>query len=364
VTKRIDKVILHVGSMPTKVHFSYGSPAAFDFIIVRVVAGGEEGLGECITKCDDNVLDLARRLAGEDPHRLDGLLDDGRGTDGPVSHAATSVREMFSMALHDLVARLHQLPMHLLLGGARRKCIPLMPCIFPEDAADAERKAREFVAQGFRSLKVKIFGEIAGDDAIVRAVRRALPKGFIQADANRGYKSIPEAQQALSVFREIGLSAIEDPLNGSLEEYARLCGEFAAPRIILDAPSRGWDAIHTACVLGAAHAINLHPNCQGAFSEILGRAAVARAAGIQVMVGGTGYTGIGSHAYAHVASVVGLDFPYGELCGAVDHGMPASAAQPLPVEQGNLVLAETGGHGGRLNLSAIEPYVSETIEAG
>jgi len=289
---------------------------------------------------------------GKDAWSLDALLPDGPRD---YTFGDVGTLEMFSMALYDLVGRAAGLPLHVLLGGARRRRVPLMPCIFAQDAEEAARIAERFLDQGFRALKVKLFGEAERDDAIVRAVRRVMPEGFLQGDANLGYKGLPAGREAMRRLADAGLTVAEDPFEGSLADYAAITREFERPRHMLDAPSRGWDGIHTCCARRAAHIINLHPNCQGPFSEILGRAAVARAAGLSVMIGGTGYPGVGSFAHAHLAAVVGLEFPYGDVCGARDHGFPESAAEDiLPVEEGDFVVPDTPGHGGRIGLRVVE----------
>ena len=351
---RIDRIVLDHCRVPARMHFSYGSKTTQDFGVVQVFAGGHVGFGECMGAPGDHVARLASAMMGRDARLLDGLVDDaGRGWDFALNHA----REMLSMALHDLVARACGVPLHMLLGGARRRRIPLMPCVFPEDAEDAKRIAGGFLDQGFKQLKVKIFGELDGDCAIIRAIREVMPEGCLQADANLGYKGMKAGRRAMERLAEAGLTIAEDPFKGTFREYAAVTGEMRAPRHMLDAPTRGWDGIQQTCAHRAAHIINLHPNCQGTFSEIIARAGAATAAGIPVFVGGTGYLGIGTWAYAHVASVIGLDFAYGDICGVRDHGMPESSARKmLPVAGGEFHLDDRPGHGGELDLEVIDKY--------
>jgi L-alanine-DL-glutamate epimerase-like enolase superfamily enzyme len=359
----IRRVVLHIGRMPVDVRFSYGSPSHFAFIIARVFADEHEGVGECIGAPHERLPELARCLVGADARRLDALLGEGPARRRPTSEfRVNTMRELFSMALHDLVARADGVPLHTLLGGAKRARIPVMPCIFPRDATHARDVAARFVAQGYRALKVKLHGDRDFDIAVVRRVRLALPEGLLVADANRAYE-FQAVRSLLDVLAATGLDVIEDPASGRTSEYAALCREVTRPRIMLDAITRGSDGLGKVCAKRAAHLINLHPSWQGTLSEVLARAEVAADAGIPVVVGGTGFTGIGAYAYAHVASVVGLEFPLGEVGGAIDHGMPASsAARPLPIGDGYLTLPDGPGHGGKLDLAAIEPYLTETLE--
>ena len=357
---RIDRIIMSKCRTPARMRFSYGVASTQTFSVCRVLADGIEGHGECQGGLIDEAEPVARALVGRDAHGLDGLLPAGARENVP---GRSGMLEMFSMALCDLVGKAHGLPMHVLLGGARRRRVPLMPCVFSDGADEAARIAQGFLDQGFKALKVKLFGDIEGDCAIVCAIREIMPDGFLQGDANLGYKGIDAGREAMKRLGEAGLTVAEDPFEGSFEDYAAVTREYDQPRVMLDAPSRGWNGIHQSCALHAAHIINLHPNCQGPFSEILGRAAVAQAAGIPVMVGGTGYPGVGSYPHAHLASVVGLEFPYGDICGARDHGFPESSAlEMLPVNDGSFAVPDTPGHGGAINLDVVERLCEETGE--
>ena len=357
---KIERIAANHCKIPADMHFSSGSVTMQSFGVCRIFARGLVGYGERqggLGKEDEAV---ARGLIGKDACGLDGLLPQGGRVYKP---GANGLLEMFSMALYDLVGKAHGLPMHMLLGGARRKRVPLMPCIFARPPERAAEIAQGFLAQGFKALKVKLFGEVEGDCAIVRAIRETMPDGLLQGDANLGYKGLDAGREAMGRLGEAGLTIAEDPFEGTFEDYVAITAEFETPRHMLDAPSRGWDGIAMSCGLRAAHIINLHPNCQGPFSEILGRAAVARAHGIPAMVGGTGYPGVGSWAHAHVASVIGLDFPYGDICGARDHGFPESSAKEmLPVRDGCFPVPDTPGHGGELNMDAVEKYTEWTSD--
>ena len=357
---KIERVAANLCKIPAEMHFSYGTTTMQSFGVCRIYAGGLVGCGERQGGMDAEAETIARTLIGKDASRLDALLPEGGRQ---YKWGVNGTLEMFSMALYDLVGKAHSLPMHVLLGGVRRNRVPLMPCIFAKSPEKAAEIARGFLAQGFKALKAKLFGEIESDCAIVRAIREVMPRGFLQGDANLGYKGIGAGREAMRRLDEAGLTVAEDPFEGTFEEYAAVTTEFETPRLMLDAPSRGWDGIRKACSMQAAHVINLHPNCQGPFSEILGRAAVARAHGISVMVGGTGYAGVGSWPHAHLASVIGLDFPYGDICGARDHGFPeSSAVEMLTIVDGCFPVPDTPGHGGELNMDVIEKCAERTFD--
>jgi O-succinylbenzoate synthase len=355
---RIARIRLWWGELPAALHFSYGQVRAVGFCCAEVTAGGVSGVGECLAPVAREFgLALARGLVGQDARRLDGLLPYR-----PFVWQEVVYRELLSMALHDWAARQADVPLHRLLGEQRRTRVPLMPCLFAPEPAAAAATARRFVNQGFGALKVKLYGEPIQDAAIVRAVRGVLPRGFLQGDVNLGYRSLAEAQEVLPRLAEAGLDAVEDPAALALAEYGELLELAARPRLVLDQPTRGREALTEVLRRRCCDVVNLHPNMQGTFGELRERIALAAAAGVPVQVLGTGYTGVGAQAHLHVAAVCGEDFPYGEIGGWRDHGMPRSTARlPMPIADGCASVPDGPGHGGELDLAWLHRH-AEVVE--
>ena len=91
------------------------------------------------------------------------------------------------MALWDLYGQLHQIPVHKLLGGARRTLVTDLTISVnpPEQMA---RDAREAVARGYDCLKVKVGADPTLDTARLAAVRKAVGRGVcIRIDANQAW---------------------------------------------------------------------------------------------------------------------------------------------------------------------------------
>lgn len=178
---RINSIRLTTGKGPCKLRFSYGKITEYPFGLIRIRAGNYEGIGEGHITDFAAFKNAAKQLIGADAFQLDNLVS---------KQWFPAIGEAVSIALHDLVAKASGLPFHVLLGGAVRKNIPLMPCIFPENTNDAELKAEQFGKMGFEGVKFKFVGEEKEDLANLKAIRNALPKQmFIIADANGGYKS-------------------------------------------------------------------------------------------------------------------------------------------------------------------------------
>ena len=99
----------------------------------------------------------------------------------------TSAKAAVDMALWDLYGQLHQIPVHKLLGGARRTLVTDLTISVnpPEQMA---RDAREAVARGYDCLKVKVGADPTLDTARLAAVRKAVGRGVcIRIDANQAW---------------------------------------------------------------------------------------------------------------------------------------------------------------------------------
>ena len=343
----IERVDVYWGQVPVDCHFSYGSPDTFDFLLTCVHSCGYVGWGETLIAQVEACCDHAARLLGQDAGLLDALFE------LDVEGRSDLYVESLSMALYDLVGQASAKPLHALLGGARRKVVPLMPCIFPEDAEDAGRKAKALVDQGMNHLKVKLMADSEVDLTTVRAIRRAVGSNIpLQGDANEGYAFDDLSGGVLAALKTNGLDVIEDPCKGGPAEYARL-RRSGHSLIMVDEMARHDALLGEAMELGAIDGVNLHPCQQGTLSHALDRAGTAQSFEVSEVVGGTGFIGIGTAAYQHLAGVIGLSGPCGELGGAFDHGQPI-LCDNLAIKDGCVELPDTPGHGARPRMELLE----------
>ena len=341
--------------MPCRAHFSYGSATDFKSFFVGLRSGDTWGWGELVSSAPSGALDKAAvSMLGKDAARLDTLLD----PNGP-----NGANEVLSQALHDLVGRVMGVSISRLIGGAARTRIPVMPCLFPESAEDAGKKARAFAEQGYQSLKFKTYGKIDEDLAHLRAIRANVPTGFIlQADANCGYLD-PKAfrDDYLEAFARQGLDIFEDPIKGTHTDYAALRGRTQV-KIMVDIAARSNDGVREILRSNSADIVNQHPNHQGGYARSLMRANACELMGVPVWAGGTGYSGVGLGHWLHLASTRGLSLPSGEVGGWLDHAFADRllASHPLP-ENGFVKLPDGPGSGVELD-EAKMPGFSDSDE--
>lgn len=350
---KIDEVVMQRGRVRCQVKFSYGTEDYFYFVLIRIRSGSFVGLGEGIMKDFNGVKPIAEKLVGKDALELDNLIPN-KGWNNP--------REAMSMALHDLVAKKLGVPLHVLLGGAARKTVPLMPCIFPKDPADAQTKAAKFAAMGFKSAKFKMVGIADEDLANLKAVRRGMPvDALVLADANKGYKDYDELIKLLPEFDKAGLTIFEDPLDGDFDQYKSLMGKTRI-KIMMDVFARSEAAYRTILEKKCCDIVNQHPNHQGGMSYAIMRANACQIMGMPTWAGGTGFLGVGSAGYQHLASVIGLSMPCGELGGKYDHGFADDiVVNPLSLKDGAVQLLDVPGLGVEIDEKSLSKLMLEEI---
>jgi len=341
--------------MPVNIRFSYGRQDKFRFMIVRLSGSGVVGWGESLTNPDEKLKDILPELIGKDAGQLDGLLT------GNWQDLETIILEPFSMALHNLVCNARDITLPTLVSAQNRTSVPLMPCMFPNTVEQAEQFAEKWIELGFKHLKTKLLGQREHDVAIVKAIRRAIGQDcYLQGDANMGYKDLPTARDVLKELYESGLNCIEDPLDSSLADIARLRKWVPIP-IMLDQAARSLPDIAEIGRLGAADIINLHPCQQGTVSELTARDNLARSLGMKVIIGGTGFAGPGTAFYQQLASIFGLDGPCGEIGGARDHGMPENLLSSDNHIRTTIEFPQTDANIAAVDIEKVKQYATSSI---
>jgi L-Ala-D/L-Glu epimerase len=126
------------------------------------------------------------------------------------------------MALHDLWAKYHGLPLVDLLG--RVHCsLPTSITIGIESVEEALEEAAEYTARGFRILKVKIGRSLAEDVERLHRIRQKIGREIIiRVDANQGY-TVDQFKNFLKQTATLELEFVEQPLDArNLDDMRRL----------------------------------------------------------------------------------------------------------------------------------------------
>ena len=192
---------------------------AVDMVVVRVEADdGSVGLGSATPEATVTGETLAMCQAALAPTAVDWLVErnlvDYRELSRSITEPAQSAPgacAALDMALHDLQAQHLGMPLVDMLGRVH-DALPTSITIGIKPLADTLTEADEYLARGFRHLKMKIGNSVAEDvERIVRTRERVGSDVAIRVDANQGY-GIDELHQLLTDTTGMGIEFVEQPL--------------------------------------------------------------------------------------------------------------------------------------------------------
>ena len=218
--------------------FATRTVSARDYGLVRVRAGGIEGIGFCYAGSSGGTLVaqaveqlLAPILLGHDSLLVEGLWQ--RMFQETLLHGrAGSVMRAISIldcALWDLNARAVNLPLYKYLGAAVDDAVPAYASGGYYLEGKTPKKLGEemaaYVKAGFRAVKMKV-GRLSPkeEEARVKAAREAIgPEVELMLDANNAWHDLPTAMRYMERFELYDPYWIEEPFfPDDIDNHARL----------------------------------------------------------------------------------------------------------------------------------------------
>lgn len=255
------------------------------------------------------------------------LLDAARKAD-PLPQALAAI----DTALWDLAGQRDGVPLATLLAAEPLARVPVNAVIGADAADAAAAQARDAVAAGFRTLKVKV-----GDDEDVErleAIRVAVgPEVAIRIDAN-GAWTVDQAVDALSALEPFGIEFVEQPVTG-LAQIELLRQQTEMP-IALDESCSEDGALAS----GVADLVCLKLGRAGGISALLAQAALVRSSGAEVYIASMLDGPVGIAAALHAAAALRIAIPCGlatlDRFDGFDGGLlaPSDGAISVPLGPG------------------------------
>ena len=237
---KIESISVASARVPLENVTSFATRTVFarDYGLVRVRAGGIEGIGFCYAGSSGGTLVaqaveqlLAPILLGHDSLLVEGLWQ--RMFQETLLHGrAGSVMRAISIldcALWDLNARTVNLPLYKYLGAAVDDAVPAYASGGYYLEGKTPKKLGEemaaYVKAGFRAVKMKV-GRLSPkeEEARVKAAREAIgPEVELMLDANNAWHDLPTAMRYLERFELYDPYWIEEPFfPDDIDNHARL----------------------------------------------------------------------------------------------------------------------------------------------
>ncbi|MDQ7909905.1 muconate/chloromuconate family cycloisomerase [Phytohabitans sp. ZYX-F-186] len=294
---------------------SFGPVPYSEAVFVRVSTdSGVEGFGEaCVPagpywneESAESMLAacevyLGPRLVGADPRALGAVQDRMRVVSG--NHFAKNALEM---ACLDIAGRAAGVPAHDLLGGVRRRDVPIIWSLGIGDAAaELDEMAEMHERYGIEIFKVKVGHEPLAHDLerLSRLAGGLDGRVRLRPDANQGWDEAT-ALRALPVLEQLGIEALEQPLpRWNLTGLARLRNASRVPLMADESVLSPQDAL-TLAREGAVDLFALKLAKSGGTLPTMAIAAIAEAAGIGCYMGCMVESGLGTAGYLHACAAV------------------------------------------------------------
>ncbi|MCB0520649.1 MAG: dipeptide epimerase [Lewinellaceae bacterium] len=195
-----------------------------------------------------------------------------------------SARTMADMAIYDLMAQQAKVPLYQLLGGYRES-IPTSITIGILPVEDTLAKAKDFIRQGFFILKIKGGKDVEEDIEKMVKLRETLGHAIeLRFDANQGY-TVEQSVRFIKETMDVGIELFEQPTAGTASE---LLGEVTSKvpiPVMADESLLSLKDVFHLTSNNWTDMINIKLMKTGGITQALHINSVAKAAGVEAMVG-------------------------------------------------------------------------------
>jgi O-succinylbenzoate synthase len=235
-------------------------------------------------------------------------------------------------AVWDLYAKERGIPLAKALGGTRDKVETGVSIGLQESPSALLRSIEQFMAEGYRRIKVKI--KPGKDMAFLEAIRRRFGDIVLMADANSAYTL--DDIDLLRAMDKLGLIMIEQPLShDDIVDHAKLQAVMKT-RICLDESIHSTEDARKAIELGSTRTINIKVARVGGLTEAKRIHDLCQAHDIPVWCGGMLDSGIARAHNIAIASLPNFTFP-GDLPASDRYWEQDIISRPITIDRDSMV---------------------------
>ncbi len=228
----------------------------------------------------------------------------------------SSTLAMVDMALHDMMARKAKLPLYQLLGGFRHSITTSITIgILPLE--ETLKQAIEFKRKGFSVIKLKGGLNISEDIEKIIRLRETLGSDFkLRFDANQGY-TIDQSIEFINKTKVAKIEILEQPTDQTKDKSLGIVTNSVKIPVMADESIKSLlDAYHLVSN-NLIDMVNIKLMKVGGIIEAQHINSVAKAAGMEVMVGCLDECQLGISAGLHFA-LSRPNIEYADLDGHLD----------------------------------------------
>jgi L-Ala-D/L-Glu epimerase len=342
---------------------AHGTLTYQDSVVARIrTASGETGIGaiEPQRGYDDESLEeiletlqtqLIPRVIGEDPFQIRKILE--IMDVGIPAHLGS--KAILEMALFDLVGKVLEVPVYVLFGGRVKDTIFLNGWVGLVEPEQAEKEARDLLARGFRSLKIKINADVGTAGKRVDAVRSSVKdKMQIRVDANESldFERAKEVAERLKCFDVLYL---EQPFPRDSFQDMVAFAKTSPLKLMADESIHDLGTLFQHLKFQAAHFVKVKIQKFGGLLRTFHAVQVAEAFGIPVVLGHGFGLSINTLAELHLAACTNVIIDGCESVGPFKMADDV-VKHPLCMEKGWIPLPEAPGLGVELDDAKITEY--------
>ncbi len=228
----------------------------------------------------------------------------------------SSAIAMVDMALYDILARKADLPLYQLLGGFRHH-IHTSITIGIVSLSETLDQAKKYLQNGFSILKLKGGLSLNEDIEKVLKLREKFGKDFLlRFDANQGY-SFDQSVEFINGIKTANLEIIEQPTCQKKDARLGRVTEAVSVPVMADESIKSLKDAYRLASNNLIDMINIKLMKVGGIFESQHINSVAKAAGMEVMVGCLDESALGISAGLHFALSC-ANIEYADLDGHLD----------------------------------------------
>ncbi len=296
------------------------------YYLPELAAGAREG-----------IMHVAPVVLGRDPRQVRAIIADVASALRGHGNAKTALE----MALWDLAAKAHHLPLVELWGGPVADSMPVLAVVRIGTQEETAASFDEYRAMGYSRFQIKIASATPQDD--IRTIRMVMemaePHERVWFDPNRAWL-VDDAVRVISAVRDLA-PMIENPCE-SYQECRNVARRTGVPFMldeVIDGPRRFLEAVRDE-VMDVA---SLKMSAVGGLEQTRVIMCLGTELGVPMRIEDYYGTGILLAAVTHLAHTLPRRLAFG-LYDYVSTELPL-VRNPLKVERGEIRIPDTPGPG-------------------